>query len=90
MKKKMQKIKSLLIIYVLISSFSSKAEIGCMAKSKRLNTANGYDYKQLEYVSCSCPCSSYVQDRKRAMCTQCLHFHKPSELVLITSQKAND
>ncbi len=58
-----------------------KADIGCMDTSKHLDTHDGYDYKTLHYVSCSCPCHKMRHLNRKGKCFMCGHYLKPNTQI---------
>lgn len=56
------------------------AEIGCMDDSKHRDIRDGYDYKTLHYVNCSCACRDHKNLNKKARCSKCLHYHHPADI----------
>lgn len=65
--------------FLLLSVFSLKASVGCMAHTRRL--AQKYDNKDYHFVSCSCPCKERIA--KRNKCKQCGHSHDPQPTIII-------
>lgn len=57
------------------------AAVGCMDYSKHTCTVDGYDYKNLHYVYCTCPCEKYVYMDGR--CSICTHYHVPKAVRYI-------
>jgi len=62
-------LKQLLVIaFILSSIFTAHATIGCQETSSHMDD-NGYDYKTLKFVRCSCPCERYrAYDGRCGMC----------------------
>ena len=55
--------------------------IGCMDTSKHTKIKDGYDYKTLHYVECSCPCHKYRHLMRKGKCFKCRHYVKPDAVV---------
>lgn len=52
------------------------AQIGCMDNSKHTYTKDGYDYKTLHPVACSCPCQTQRHLARKGKCFKCRHYFK--------------
>jgi hypothetical protein len=53
------------------------ADVGCMDNSKHVkDMKNGYDYKTLHYVECSCPCQKQRHLIRKGKCFKCRHYIK--------------
>ncbi len=61
------------------------ASIGCMDTSKHTNTNDGYDYKTLHYVACSCPCYKERHLNRKGKCFKCSHYVKQDSEEFDTS-----
>jgi hypothetical protein len=81
----------IIIFASCIGALPLEASVGCMAKSKHAyrcneefgDCCNPFDYKQLQYVYCACPCNEYDARAKKGKCQNCWHYHVPPEQVLI-------
>jgi len=74
-----------LLSLCLLSSWSLSGAIGCMNNSRELTQA--YDYKNYEYVRCSCPCGSssrYQVLADRGLCRECKHYREVKPIQLIS------
>ena len=79
--------KSLIKLYVLLLALinlSAEGAIGCMNNSRNLTQM--FDYKNYEFVQCSCPCGSssrYQILADRGLCRECRHYRnvKPMRLI---------
>ena len=82
--------KYITILFVLVSTTILRAEIGCMTKSKHLESA--FDYKNYHYVQCNCPCWKYETSSDRGICSQCGHYHEPRrfEILHITQDEKEE
>jgi len=69
-----------LFVYVHLFITALSAEVGCMDNSKHRDISDGYDYKRLHYVYCSCPCKMHKNLSKKGRCSKCLHFHDPKDI----------
>ncbi|MBY0109501.1 MAG: hypothetical protein K2X90_00070 [Candidatus Babeliaceae bacterium] len=71
----MKNLKKILILsaYFIQSLYGS---VGCMENSKHAQTKDGYDYKTLHYVECSCPCQKQRHLIRKGKCFKCRHYVK--------------
>ncbi len=76
--------KKILFFTTFLASLSLGAKVGCMDKSKHGNICDGYDYKTLHYVHCTCPCDKYRHMSRKNKCFKCRHYMKPNEQLIGT------
>lgn len=68
----MKQIYSMLLLWSI--HVEMNAEVGCMARSKDMCRYDGYDYKILHPVFCTCPCRRYPLITERSRCSMCRHY----------------
>jgi|GEM_PF-5728190 hypothetical protein len=69
--------KKFILFFLSITVSRAQADIGCMDKSKHTDTRDGYDYKTLHYVECTCPCHKHRHTARKNKCSQCDHYMNP-------------
>jgi hypothetical protein len=67
--------------FILLLAATLKAEVGCIDKSKHLDTWDGPDYKKYHYVDCTCPCDRYYHSYDRGLCEICMHYRAPKDIA---------
>lgn len=63
-----------LCVILALTTGSIISTIGCMEKGRHGKTHDGYDYKTLHYVACSCPCKKYRHMARKNKCAKCGHY----------------
>lgn len=65
-----------IFVLLLMASTIIYAQPGCRQVGNRLTMPG--DSKDLQYVSCSCPCNEYEQ-LDRGQCAECKHYPEPHQ-----------
>lgn len=71
--------KKFILFLCVCCASAAQAKLGCMDKSQHGDISDGYDYKALHYVECSCPCDRYPRLESRGQCLQCKHYSIPHD-----------
>ncbi len=66
----------ILLLLTFTTAGTILGDIGCMDNSKHVKTKDGYDYKTLHYVECSCPCRKQRHLLRKGKCFKCRHYVK--------------
>jgi hypothetical protein len=66
----------ILLLFMLLTTGTILGDVGCMDTSKHTKIKDGYDYKTLHPVECSCPCRKQRHLLRKGKCFKCGHYIK--------------